>query len=60
MSENDMKEVDFTYCLSCLHWTKGEADDPCHECLENQTNVHSHKPVRYEKDPSKKELVDRS
>lgn len=48
MTENDMKEVDFTYCLKCKHWTKQEAEEPCHECLNNPVNANSHKPVRFE------------
>ena len=53
MTENDMKEVDFTYCLQCLHWTKSEAEEPCHECMDNPVNAHSRKPVMYEEDKSK-------
>lgn len=60
MSENDMKEVDFTCCLSCLHWTKDEAEEPCCECLSNPVNAYSHKPVRYEKNPDYKQKDGRS
>ena len=54
MTENDMKEVDFTYCLKCRHWTNSETEDPCNECLSNPANLNSHKPVRFEEDPDKK------
>lgn len=48
-----MKEVDFTYCLKCSHWKKGEAEDPCHECLNNPSREYSHMPLYYDEDPAK-------
>lgn len=49
MSEiNNLKEVYFDqYCKTCVHKDCAEAEDPCHECLNNCVNVNSHKPVRY-------------
>lgn len=53
MTNDGMKEVDFTYCLTCKHWSKDEAEEPCHECMNNPTNMNSHRPVRYEADENK-------
>lgn len=44
------KEVHFhLYCLTCKHWKKNQAKEPCNECLNNPSNEYSHKPVKYEK-----------
>lgn len=53
MDEQIYKEVYFNeYCPTCKHkkvenglWYE---DDPCNECLDNPTNLYSHKPVNYE------------
>lgn len=43
------KEVYFQqYCKICKHELEDEAEDTCHECLQNPTNINSHKPVKYE------------
>lgn len=47
--EDTYKEVYFgEYCKSCKHANKAETDDPCHDCLNEPVNLHSHKPVYYE------------
>lgn len=47
--EEILKEVYFDqYCKSCKHKDLAETDDPCCECLDEGSNVESHKPVRYE------------
>lgn len=48
--EYEYKEVYFDkYCKSCKHWESSEFDEPCNECLATPANLHSHKPVKYEK-----------
>lgn len=49
------KIVDFTYCKKCKHEKEVEYLDPCHECLNNPTNVNSKKPVNFEEKENKKE-----
>lgn len=45
------KEVYFDkYCKTCIHKGLPESEDPCHECLQNPSNVNSHKPVNHEED----------
>lgn len=42
------KEVYFNqYCRSCEYWNLEDADEPCNECLDNPTNLYSHKPVKW-------------
>ena len=42
------KEVYFDkYCKSCKHKKTPDKDEPCAECLDNPTNVDSHKPVNW-------------
>lgn len=42
------KEVYYSqYCSTCKHRDLPEDKDPCHECLNNPTNVYSHKPVNW-------------
>lgn len=44
------KIVEFDkYCKSCKHFTKKESEDPCHDCLNEPTNINSRKPIMYEK-----------
>lgn len=46
---NDYKEVYFDkYCKTCKHSKKKDNEEPCDECLENPTNLHSHRPVCWE------------
>lgn len=53
--ESDYLLVDFSrYCKSCKHKDILETEDPCNECLENPTNLYSHKPVKYEAADRKK------
>lgn len=50
MSTTDSKIVRYDrYCKLCKHWEKNQADEPCNTCLNNPTNEHSRKPVKYEK-----------
>lgn len=45
------KEVYFDkYCKTCAHRDLPESEDPCHECLQNPSNVNSHKPVNHKED----------
>ena len=47
--EGDYLIVDFKkYCETCKHKDVKETKDPCNECLENPTNLYSHKPVKWE------------
>ena len=47
--ENDFKEVYFhQYCKTCKYKDIPEAAIPCCECLNEPSNVNSHKPVRWE------------
>lgn len=48
--DSEMKEVYFDkYCSTCAHKEIAEDEEPCFECLAEPVNLHSHKPVRYEK-----------
>ena len=50
LSRNDYKIVKFgTYCEGCKWRDEAEIDSPCEECLDNPVNLHTDKPVRYEK-----------
>lgn len=45
------KEVYFDeYCKTCKHKKVEDTDEPCCECLENPTNLYSHKPVKWEEE----------
>ena len=48
------KIVDFEYCNKCKHEKCPSSQDPCHDCLNNPTNVHSHRPINFEWKPKKK------
>lgn len=55
MEGEGYKEVYFhLFCDTCKHRTKPMVDEPCNECLDNPTNLYSHKPVKYEEDAKKK------
>ena len=50
-----MNDYDFEvrfdqYCKKCKHWKENDKglDEPCNECLDNPTNVNSHKPIKFE------------
>lgn len=46
--ENTYKEVYFDqYCKMCAYYEKAEFDEPCCRCLEEPTNLYSHKPVEW-------------
>ncbi|MEG1523859.1 MAG: hypothetical protein RR475_02405 [Clostridia bacterium] len=47
--ESKNKEVYFDqYCHTCKHDAEPEDSDACNECLNNPSNVDSHKPVNWE------------
>ena len=43
------KLVDFGYCKTCKFKDEEDYVDPCHECLNSPTNLHSIKPIHYVK-----------
>ena len=46
---NDEKIVLFDiYCKTCKYKNYPEAALPCHNCLNNPSNIDSHKPLFYE------------
>lgn len=46
--EDNYKEVDFEkYCKTCKYKDLKESKDPCNECLEEYSNLYTHKPVKY-------------
>lgn len=50
MDEQNYKEVYFhEYCKKCKHEKLKETEEPCSECMDEPTNLNSHKPVKYEK-----------
>lgn len=52
---DEYKEVYFdVYCESCEHCAKKDNEEPCEECLDHPINLHSHKPVNYQKATPKK------
>lgn len=52
---NEEKEVLFwKYCPSCEHWEVDQSEEPCCSCLDEVTNYHSVKPVKY-KEAKKKQ-----
>ena len=54
--EDIYKEVYFDkYCETCKYENTPEKEDPCHECLNNPTNVHSQKPINFKEKEVKKE-----
>ena len=47
--EDNYKEVYFhLYCPNCKHTDADAWDDPCDECLNNPSNIDSHKPINYD------------
>ncbi len=50
--EDHTKEVRFDeYCKKCEHFEKFDWEDPCNDCLNEPSNINSHKPVFFkEKD----------
>lgn len=52
---NEEKEVLFhLFCPTCENWEKKEDEEPCATCLDEPTNYHSIKPVKY-KEAAKKQ-----
>lgn len=50
VNTDDYLIVDFEkYCATCKHKDKTGNEFPCTECLEIPTNLHSQKPVKFEK-----------
>lgn len=46
--DDNYKEVYFDkYCKTCENRDLTELDDPCFDCLDEPTNLNSHKPVKY-------------
>lgn len=46
--ENNEKIVYYrVWCPRCKHRTLSEAQEPCHECMNNPVNINSHKPVNF-------------
>lgn len=41
------KIVNFAHCVNCKFYETPDAEEPCHECLNNFTNVNSHVPVNF-------------
>lgn len=52
------KIVEFDkYCETCEYKDLEHFEDPCNECLDNPTNVHTKRPVCYKaKETKKKEI----
>lgn len=47
--ENKEKIVNFhEYCPTCKYSETKEQDEPCSECLDEPSNIDSHKPVFWE------------
>lgn len=52
---NEEKEVLFhLFCPTCKHWELDESEEPCASCLDEVTNLHSIKPVKYEEAKGKR------
>ena len=46
--DEGMKEVHFyEYCEKCEYNKLQDWEEPCNECLDNPTNLYSHKPVNF-------------
>lgn len=46
--DKEYKEVFFhQYCKTCEHEKVAENKNPCEECLDNPTNLDSHKPINW-------------
>ena len=46
----EYKEVKFDiFCVACKHRDKNDNDKPCAECLDNPTNLYSHRPINWER-----------
>ena len=47
------KIVNFAHCVNCKFYETPEAEEPCHECLNNFTNANSHVPVNFKEKEEK-------
>lgn len=48
--EDNIKEVYYAdYCKECKHRDDDEAEDKCHECLNEPGRQDTHKPLNFEK-----------
>lgn len=48
--DQEYKEVYFhEYCETCKYKDVEETKCPCCECLDEPINLHSHKPIKWEK-----------
>lgn len=46
----DYKEVRFDiYCAACKHALLDDTEEPCAACLDETTNLYSHRPVKWER-----------
>lgn len=46
--EDNYKEVYFgIYCGNCRYESRNESEEPCNSCLDEPTNLNSHKPVNW-------------
>lgn len=41
------------YCKACKHEEKREDEEPCYECLNSPYNLHTHRPLFWEKGAEK-------
>ena len=55
MDDQAYKEVYFhEYCKKCRHEKLKENEEPCSTCLDEFTNLNTHRPVKYEEKESKR------
>lgn len=46
--EGKEKPVYFeNYCITCKHFDKKENEEPCYTCLNNFSNIDTHRPTEY-------------
>ena len=48
MNDAGYKEVYFKYCELCKYYEFDASEYPCDECMNNPTNLYSHKPINFE------------
>lgn len=49
---SDYKEVFYNeWCKKCINYDLDESEEPCNECLTENVNLNSHKPVMFVKKP---------
>lgn len=52
--DEQYKEVYFDqYCKTCKYKDVKDVDEPCNTCLEDPSNLYSHKPVKWEENKTK-------